>query len=289
MQTMNHPMPFPTIAMPMRHAFCVVGTETIFLCHQIMSHMEGHNCEFVFEAELPANIKKQILEDRLAGQSHWIANQDDEKDSNGNVIEKHTMTLAEIKAGNLTSFKADAWNAIPDKHNPPNAPWGDPEDPDVDPWLANFEVKVKRIVHYRHVNLNVTSRIHEQYLLFGKGNEAHIYHSLIWQPEYGHVASLTEKPEWISTDQLEASIMISIPDLPWKKDQTYDKIPLESGKKYRVLSNGINNYFNPDGTLASKVPDYYITIATTYWFSIWIINFFNIDLYPDSKQICEPS
>lgn len=275
---MDHQMPFPTIAMPMRHAFCVVGTETIFLCHQIMSHMEGHNCEFVLEVELPKDVKKQILEDRLAGHSHWIANQ-----------EEDLMTLAQLKAENKTSFKADAWNAIPNKHNPPNAPWGDPENPDVDPWLADFEVKVKRIVHYRHVNLNSPARIHEQYLLFGKGNEAHIYHSIVWQPEYGHVASLKDKPEWISEDQLEASVIISINDLPWRNDRTYSEIPLESGKKYSVSYFGISHYYSPFGDPDSTVPNYFIEIATTYWFSIWIVNFWNIGLFPDSEQICEPS
>lgn len=275
---MDHPMPYPTIAMPMRHAFCVVGTETIFLCHQIMSHMEGHNYEFILEVELPENVKKQILEDRMAGHSHWIANQDED-----------LMTLAQLKAGNKTSFKADAWNAIPNEHNPPKAPWGDPEKPDVDPWLADFEVTVKRIVHYRHVNLNCQSRIHEQYILFGKGDEAHICHSIVWQPEYGHVASLAGKPEWISKDQLEASIVISINGLSWCKDRTYSAIPLESGNKYAVQYFGISQYFDPFGAPAAKVPDYFIEIATTYWFSIWIVNFWNIDLYPDSKQICEPS
>lgn len=271
-------MPFPTIAMPMRHAFCVVGTETLFLCHQIMSHMEGHNCEFVLEVELPDDIKKRILKDRLAGHSHWIANQ-----------EADLMTLAQLKSGNKIIFKADAWNAIPNKHNPPNAPWGDPENPDVDPWLADFEVKVKRIVHYRHVNLNCPSRIHEQYILFGKGNEAHIYHSIVWQPEYGHVATLKNAPEWISKDQLEASIIISINDLSWRNDQTYCNIPLESGNKYKVCYFGINQYFDPNGNPDSKVPDYFIEIATTHWFSIWIVNFWNIPLCPDSPQICEPS
>lgn len=282
MEPMDHPMPFPTIAMPMRHAFCIVGTETIFLCHQIMSHMEGHNCEFVLEVELPPDIKKQILEDRMAGHSHFIANQEG---NNG----KHLMTLAELKSGNKTTFQADVWNAIVDEHSPPKAPWGNPEHPDVDPWLADFEVKIKRIVHYRHVNLNCPSRQFEQYILFGKGEEAHIYHSIIFQPEYGHVASLAEVPDWISQDQLMASVIVSVEDLPWKLSETYSNVPLESNKKYKVQYFGINQYFDEEGNPASKVPDYYIEVATTYWYSIWIVNFFDISLYPESKQICEPT
>jgi hypothetical protein len=278
MEQMNMPMAYPTQAMPMRHAFCVVGTETIFLCHQIMSHMEGHNYEFVLEVELSKEVKKKILEDRLAGHSHFIANQ-----------EADLMTLAQLKSRNKLTFKADAWNAVPDKHNPPDAPWGDPEDPDVDPWLADFEVVVKRIVHYRHVNLNNPSRIHEQYIMFGKGEEAHIYHSIVWQPEYGHVASLKETPEWISPDQLEASIEISICDLPWRNDQTYCDLPLISGQKYAVQYFGINQYFDPDGAPMTKVPDYFIEIETTYWYSMWIVNYWNIPLCPNSPQICQPT
>ena len=95
---MNNQPQFPTQAMPMRHAFCVVGTETIFICHQIMSHMEGHNYEFVLEVELPNDVKQKILADRMAGHSHFIANQEGE---NG----EHLMTLAQLKAGTKTSFK----------------------------------------------------------------------------------------------------------------------------------------------------------------------------------------
>lgn len=279
---MNHNSSFPTQAGPMRHAFCVVGTDTIFLCHQVMSHMEGHNCEFVLEVELSADIKRQILVDRLAGHSHFIANQEGD---NGEYL----MTLAQLKSGNKTRFQADAWNAIPNEHNPPKAPWGDPESPDVDPWLANFEVTIKRIVHYRHVNMNAPTRIHEQYVLFGKGEEAHIYHSIIFQPEYGHVATLAKVPEWISQDQLMASVVIALDDLPWRLDRTYCDIPLISNKKYKVEYFGINHYYDPNGNPAAKVPDYYIEIATTYWYSIWIVNYWDIPLCPDSPQICEPT
>ena len=278
MDSMDQPMPFPTIAMPMRHAFCVVGTKTIFLCHQVMSHMEGHNYEFIIEVELPKDVKKRILEDRLAGHSHFIANQ-----------EADLMTLAEVKAGNKVKFKADAWNAVPDKRNPPDAPWGNPEHPDVDPWLADFEVTVNRIVHYRHVNLNSHTREHEQYILFGKGDEAHINHSIVWQPEYDHVATLSKVPEWISQDQLQASIMISIVDLPWSKDYTSCNIPLESGKTYNVRYFGISQYFDPFGTPTNEVPDYHIEIFTTYWYSIGVVNFWNISICPESPQICEPT
>ena len=273
---------YPTQAPPMRHAFCVVGTETIFLCHQIMSHMEGHNYEFVLEVELPSEIKKQILENRMEGHSHFIANQEGE---NGEYL----MTLEQLKSGNKTSFQADVWNAIPDEHNPPKAPWGDPENPDVDPWVANFEVKVKRIVHYRHVNFNCPSRTHEQYILFGKGEEAHIYHSIVFQPEYGHVATLAKVPKWISQDQLQASIIISLKDLPWRNDSTYSSIPLISGESYSVQYFGISQYFDPNGGPSSEVPEYKIKIATTYWYSIWIVNYWNIPMFPDSQQICEPT
>ena len=257
----SHRPKYPTQSNPMRYAFIVVGSETIFLCHQIMSHMEGHNYEVVLEVTLPDDTKKRLLEDRGEhGRTHYLAN-----------VQEHT--LASMKAGRVTGFDADIWNTFP-KHPVLAPPWGSPGHP-IEPWLAGVRIEIVRVVEYSHVNDNVRGRKYEEYVLFGKNGEAHLYHSIVRQPDYDHVATLASVPEWLSPEQLQAGVRISVPALPWQESATRCGNPLPDNTSQVVMYFGISEYRDPFGEKPTSVPQYTVHVDRTWWYSTRIVNYFN--------------
>lgn len=255
------PPPFPTQSNPMAHAFIVVGNETIFLCHQIMSHMEGHNYEMVLEVELPKDTVEALRKDRMAGHTHYLANSE----------EWHR--LAAIKAGHVILFEANIWNSF-EKHPRLLPPWGTPEAPRP-PWLKAVPVKVKRVVHYRHINENLVGRTFEEYFLFGKGDEAHLYHSVLRQPDYDHVATLATVPKWLNKAQLEAGVAVSFPRLVWESERTSCENPLPDNSHHEVRYFGITEYrHNATGEDPKPVPRYEVHVDRTWWYSTRVVNYF---------------
>lgn len=261
---------------PERHAFLLVGEKTLFLCHQIMTHMEGHSYEFIIEISIPNAAKKNILADREKnGNAHYFANQ-----------QGGEFTLPSLVAGLKKDFIADVWTSVPDSDPPtvmPQPPWGLPKP--IPPTFYDVPVTILRIVHYRHVNRNENSRRFEDYVLFGRENEAHILHSIIWQPEYDHVASLTVAPDWIDEEQLIASIIVSIPTLPYDPWSTQCICPLKDNSKYQVLYFGLTEFRDHMGDHPHKIADLYIHVARTWWFSTKIINYFHYQFCKNGKQI----
>lgn len=277
-----------------RHAFCILGEETIFLCHQIMTHMEPHSYELILEVEIPEEAKQKIFDDRAkTGKTHYFGNKED-----------GLFTLPSIVAGKTTEFMADVWNSLESPQNPatelkkqvdgvmlppatlPQPPWaGYWGKPAAEPWLKDVKVTIKRVVHYRHLNQNEVSRKFEEYVLFGRGEEAHIMHSVIWQPDYDHVATLKEAPDWLDEDQLVATVNISFPRLPYDNYSTYCENPIEDKTRHLVRYQGLTEYRDPFGNLQNKLPKLYIEVEHTWWFSTRIINFWNYQYCHNSKQI----
>ena len=263
---------------PQRHAFVLVGEKTFFLCHQIMTHMEPHCYEFIVEISIPGPIKEKLLEDRTKyGHSHYFANKEGGK-----------FTIPSIASGIRKEFIADVWNAVPDSDPPkvmPQPPWGEDPNQPIAPFLSDIKVSILRIVHYRHLNCNENSRRFQEYVLFGRGNEAHILHSVIWQPEYDHVASLSKAPDWIDNEQLVSSIMVSFPDLPYDPRSTQCACPLTDNSTYRVLYFGLTEFRNEMGDLQNKIPNLFIHVEHTWWYSTKIINYWNQQFCKHNKQI----
>src|SRR5687767_3548700 len=95
---------YPTHNMPMRHAFVVVGSDTIFLCHVINLWMEGHNYELVLEVHIPDRARDALLKDRAErGKAHFLGNQ-----------ENALVKLPDLKTGACAKFPSDVWAGIPD-------------------------------------------------------------------------------------------------------------------------------------------------------------------------------
>lgn len=258
-----------------RHAWVVLGTETIFLWHMVMGWMQGHNYEVVLEVDLPDPVREAILQDRKNnGHSHIIGNRGDTLPlTRGACPPGHS--LPQIKSGEVRSFIADAWNYIPTK--PASMSWPYSESSE---FIKGFNVQVKRVVHYRHVDMNISGQRFENYVLFGKGAEAHVCHTVVDQPDYDHAATLRRPPDWLDHGKLEAGVFVSVPALPWYHDRTRCVNPLPDGEPQRVLYHGIERYRpwpppcgEPPGENV-PVPCLKIEVDRTWWFSTRVVNHF---------------
>ncbi len=261
---------------PQRHAFALLGEKTLFLCHQIMTHMEPHCYEFVLEVSIPEDKKQAIFADReQTGNAHYLCN-----------LEGEEFTLSSIVAGARTSFNADVWTSVPDSDPPtvdPQPPWGNPDA--IDPWLTDVEVTILRTVHFRHLNRNDTGRRFEDYLLFGRGKEAHIMHSVLWQPDYDHVATLKMAPDWITQDQLVATVNVSVPGLSYDPNATQCSCPFRDDSVHEVLYFGFTEFQDMQGMPQNKIPKLEIHVARTWWYSTKVINCWTGKYCPGNIQI----
>lgn len=227
---------------PMRHAFIVVGKQTLFMCHQIMLSMPEHNHESVFEITLPDDIRAAILKERTElGATHFLAN------SAGSE-----RTLDKLASRNGQKVTADIWNFFPSPED-----WGKEW-----PWAGapNFQnVPVTIVRDVREIAIgDPVEQDFESYLLFGKGDEAHLYHLVRNRPDYDHVLSLRASPAEIPPDLLEAGCVISILDLPREKRFPPCSNPLPEGL-YTASAVGIAQPFR-------------IEVGRSFWFSTLVVN-----------------
>ena len=261
----------PTHEVATRHGFVVVGERTLFLCHLANWWLEGHNWELVLRVTLPEGAKKQIINDRDDSEPHFLVN------SALFTIPELIRRAWSLKA-NERKFAADIWKGFakadkPDEPDPDWVPWDEHE-----PLLTDVPVKVDAVIHHRHANLNLIGRAYEEYLLFGVGGEAHIYHSPVHLPDYDHIATLAEVPAWIQQDQLETGVMVSVPVVPWFAGETHcEGPPLLVNQPTVVRFNGITDYRtrNWDGSPSPNrtVPRYEMTVKQNWWFATSTLNF----------------
>ena len=178
----NGSVPFPKH----QHAFFIVGTEHLFLVHMTNMWIDCHLYQFILEIGVPEDVKQRYLDDRKRHPTDWyiIGNEHDD-----------TMSLPNIQRGQRTSFRGSIWRGWPTKKGSPHWPWSND-----DPVIKGFEVQVKRIVCFRHFDFNFNNPNTLSYILFGKGNEAHMQHYQVKQPEFDHVVTLAEAPEWLAAE-----------------------------------------------------------------------------------------
>lgn len=184
---------------PEQHAFVMAGRATLFLCHLTMLHMEPHEFEFVIEASLTPQALKA-----------WQADQRQHPDETyflGNV-ETDLMTIPSLATGARTTFKASIWAGIPIKHSYKVWPWKG-----IKPIVADTPVTVERVVAFRHFDLQQNYPESLTYLVFGKGNEAHMTHYQTREPDYDEVVTLNGAPGWLPPDLLEAAVHVNFPNL----------------------------------------------------------------------------
>jgi hypothetical protein len=180
----------PIIDQPGFHGMFMFGTDTLFLSHMPMFTMERHMYQVVLRATLPADIMKEYQAGRTNPDTHY----------NLSNSQSDPYTLPELKSGRRTSFKADLW-----------ADYSNAEAQPVDPPFATeVPVQVERLVHFRHFNADIPYPEHLTYLLFGRNNEAHLSHYIARDPDYQHIVTLGSVPDWLSADQIEAGVELTL-------------------------------------------------------------------------------
>src|SRR3954469_8014231 len=92
---------------PGQHAFVMLGSETLFLWHLTMLHMEEHEFEVVLRASLTPDAKKawQTDQSRHDGLTYFLGN-----------VETDLMTIPDLATGARMSFTGSIWGGIPFQH-----------------------------------------------------------------------------------------------------------------------------------------------------------------------------
>lgn len=251
LKAMLKPDPMPMAPADRRHAFIMVGTETLFLVHMTMFHMEEHCYQIVLRAKLPPAVMKKFREWRKnkPKQAYFLAN-----------LTESAMDVPQLASGQLQKFQAEIFEGIPES-SPPGAPKGQYN---VWPWtqppaVAKVEVTVERVVYFRHFDFNFEYPKYLTYVLFGAGKEAHMQSYQTKEPDYDHILSLEKAPAWLPADKLESAVTVSFPKEPSRPVRI--KNPL-TRKDYKVQYQGFWEYL---GFRFAQL--YPLTLGTTWWFS----------------------
>ena len=251
LKSMLQPNPMPMAPADRRHAFIMVGTETLFLVHMTMFHMEEHCYQIVLRAHLPEKVMKQFREWRRKKpeQAYFLAN-----------LTESAMDVPQLACGQLTEFEAEIFEGIPDC-SPPGAPkgqyncwpWTQP------PAVAKVRVTVERVVYFRHFDYNFEYPKYLTYVLFGAGKEAHMQSYQTKEPDYDHILSLAKAPDWLPVEKLESVVTVSFPKEPSRPVRL--KNPL-TRKSYQVQYQGFWDYL---GYRFTKLHP--LELGPTWWFS----------------------
>jgi len=207
----------------MYHAFVLVGKDTLFASHITNLCHEVHKYQFVVEISLPEPYRSTLIEERkrYPNDSFFVANALRDPAVENPVSDK--MNLPETAATLRKSFIGNVWRGIPYKAAYKTWPWAG-----VKPILSNVPITIERTVHFLPFSASMNRPDRLTYLLFGSGAEAHIVHLQTMrgkEPDFDHVASLKEPPEWLPTDLLEAGAVI---DLPNEEEQPTKPVRCES-------------------------------------------------------------
>ena len=251
LQAMLQPDPMPMAPADRRHAFIMVGTQTLFLVHMTMFHMEEHCYQIVLRAHLPEAVMKQFREWRRKKpkQTYFLAN-----------LTESAMDVPQLACGQLTEFEAEIFEGIPES-SPAGAPKGQYN---VWPWtqppaIAKVRVTVERVVYFRHFDFNFEYPKYLTYVLFGAGKEAHMQSYQTKEPDYDHILSLQTAPAWLPADKLESGVTVSFPKEPSRPVRL--KNPL-TRTDYQVQYQGFWEYL---GYRFTKLHP--LKLGTTWWFS----------------------
>jgi hypothetical protein len=179
------------------------------------------------------------------------------------------MSLPDIKRGKRGSFTGSIWRGWPSTTGTEHWPWANEP-----PVVEGFEVTIDQVVYFRHFDFNLNYPITLTYILFGAGNEAHLHHYQVKQPEFDHVVTLTEAPNWLPTEALEAGMPVNFRDIPASPggreagQAVYCSDPLKQGTHYVQFSG-----YGPGRP---------ITIDRTVWFGTFPVQ--EEDPCADSQQ-----
>lgn len=222
----------PIIDTPNSHNMFMLGTTTLYLSHMPMFVKEDHRYQMTLKVSLDSASMETYLADKAKnpGKPYNLVNTDSDQ-----------FTLPDVANGTKTSFAA--WVYRDYVNDTPETQICD-----------NTTVTIECVVRCRHFNTDIPRPLHLTYVLFGDGKEAHLDHYIAQDPDYQHLLTLPEVPNWISVSQLQAGVDVSFVGL--RSIPTPCKQPLTEDS-YTVLFQGVPDTENPLSVGASA----------TFWFS----------------------
>ena len=225
LKSMLRPDPAPMAPADRRHAFIMVGTNTLFLVHMTMFHMEEHCYQIVLRAQLPEAEMARFREwrEQSPDQTYFLAN-----------LTESALDIPQIASGELGSFMAEVFAGIPPKDLYTEWPWKDQA-----PVIASVRVTIERVIYYRHFDFNFDYPRNLTYVLFGAGDEAHMQSYQTKEPDYDHVLSLAEAPAWLPKNKLASAVTVSFPTLRSRPVRLANPLTRES---YDVEYQGFRTY-----------------------------------------------
>ena len=179
-----------------QHAFVMLGTNTLFLCHLTMYGMEEHRYQFVVQARLPMAAMLTFLQEKQRNptKTYFVGNNEDD-----------LMTVPELQSGARRYFIGDVFRGLPNEPHYEHWPWKEQV-----PVISKVPVTIERVVYFRHFADTFEAPKTLTYVLFGFGNEAHMTNCQTKRPDFDHILSLAGAPDWLPARQLEAGVHVSV-------------------------------------------------------------------------------
>ncbi|MEL6533060.1 MAG: hypothetical protein AAFN09_05505 [Pseudomonadota bacterium] len=218
----SHPTPHPDVFnTDCQHAFVLMGKETLFGVHMTQYHCDKHRYQVILRINLPEEARAEYLRQREAHPDATFIF------CNGETAEEK-FSIPALGAGNVSwEGEADVMHGNiffgfrPNEAPPPDwFPWNLR---DTIPMIENVAVTVERVVLYRPFSLGDTAPDKATYLIFGRGDEAHMTNLQTGElvtgqrdiPLYGldvdHIMSLAKVPDWLQDHMLEAGTVVTLP------------------------------------------------------------------------------
>lgn len=216
---------------PCQHAFVLMGRDTIFGVHMTQYHCDKHRYQVILRLTLPDEVRAEYLRQREAHPDATFVF------CNGETKEE-LFSIPALGAGK-TEWKGEPdtihgnifFGFRPPVSEPPPPDWFPWNLKDTIPMIPDVALKVERIVLYRPFSLQDEAPAKATYLIFGKGDEAHMTNIQTGRllspanevPVFGldvdHIMSLDEAPAWLDKDMLEAGTVVTVPAIDRRDDE----------------------------------------------------------------------
>ncbi|ATC23556.1 hypothetical protein EIB18_02985 [Caulobacter vibrioides] len=229
---MNAPTPWPIVDTPNTHGMFMLGTTTLYLCHMPMFCKEDHHYQMTLQVSLDAASMATYLADKAGnpGSAYNLIN-----------LDTCQFTLPDLATGAVTTYPAIIYRDYS------NDGGGTPSNPIV----QSATVTVERVLYYRAFDQNIPRPDNLSYILFGDGQQAHLDHYIAADPDFQHLLTLPEAPNWLSVTQLKAGVLVTFPP---PSTPIGCSSPLAPGS-YQVQFQGI---------ATATVP---LQVGDTFWYS----------------------
>jgi len=245
-----------------QHAFVMLGSKTLFICHLTNYWIEEHRYQFILEVKLPDDVMRKYREAQRAHPEETFFLSNSEKD---------LLTLPHLASRTRTSFRADINRGIPHKQAYDAWPWNG-----LPKFAEDVEATVVRVVYWRLFSLNMEYPSTLTYILFGADDEAHMVNyqcgfevkdTNIHRADFDHILSLRKAPDWIPQTQLRAGILVDMP--------AFQKIPECPPTKWIGCSKPLPDGVAQDVRYRAYGDKRRIEVGQTYYFGTRISHWKN--------------